>query len=136
MFPATPVGHQIVFPQYGATGAPFVQAAYPGADTQPGTPFLLRSPYAGVYRLAARLKQGTTRPAEFAQAIQRYLGKGFTYTERPAAAKVPLASFLLDTKAGYCQQFAGAMALLLRMGGVPARVAAGFAPGSRDEKTG
>ena len=36
-------------------------------------------------------------------------------------------------KAGYCQQFSGAMALLLRMGGVPARVASGFSPGTFDE---
>ena len=35
---------------------------------------------------------------------------------------------------GYCQQFSGAMALMLRMIGIPARVAAGFAPGSRTRK--
>ena len=42
---------------------------------------------------------------------------------------MPLDAFLFRDKAGYCQQFSGAMALLLRMGGVPARVAAGFTPG-------
>ena len=34
------------------------------------------------------------------------------------------------TEAGYCQHFAGAMALMLRMLGIPARVAAGFTSGS------
>jgi hypothetical protein len=42
---------------------------------------------------------------------------------------VPLEHFLFDTKAGYCQHFSGAMALLLRFGGIPARVATGFSPG-------
>ena len=42
---------------------------------------------------------------------------------------MPLDAFLIDTKEGYCQHFAGAMALLLRMGGIPARVATGFSPG-------
>ena len=41
----------------------------------------------------------------------------------------PLEHFLFDCKAGYCQHFSGAMALLLRFGGVPARVATGFSPG-------
>ena len=44
----------------------------------------------------------------------------------------PLESFLFKDKYGYCQQFAGAMALLLRMGGVPARVAVGFTQGDYD----
>jgi hypothetical protein len=47
----------------------------------------------------------------------------------------PLESFLFRDKRGYCQQFAGAMALLLRMGGVPARVAVGFTQGRRDPAT-
>ena len=51
-------------------------------------------------------------------------------TRRPQPRAYPLESFLFKTKRGYCQQFAGAMALLLRMGGVPARVAAGFTPGT------
>ena len=36
-----------------------------------------------------------------------------------AAAPSPLVNFLFDERAGYCQQFSGAMALLLRIGGVP-----------------
>jgi hypothetical protein len=46
-----------------------------------------------------------------------------------------LASFLFDDKIGYCQQFAGAMALLLRMGGVPARVSVGFTTGTYDRNS-
>ena len=51
--------------------------------------------------------------------------------QRDSAAEPATRSraFLFNDKVGYCQQFAGAMALLLRMGGVPARVAAGFTHG-------
>jgi hypothetical protein len=57
---------------------------------------------------------------------------GFTYDESPPRAgafEAPLV-FFLESKRGYCQQFAGAMALMLRYLGVPARVAAGFTSGS------
>jgi transglutaminase-like putative cysteine protease len=56
---------------------------------------------------------------------------GFTYSERPGATPgvPPLVGFVTDTKTGYCQHFAGAMALMLRMLGIPARVGAGFISG-------
>ena len=84
--------------------------------------------------LAARpgLKRGTRTPYEFVRRVDAYLSRGFRYDERPAPAEpgqVPLEHFLFDTKAGYCQHFSGAMALLLRFGGIPARVATGFSPG-------
>ena len=50
--------------------------------------------------------------------------------------RYPLESFLFADHAGYCQQFSGAMALMLRMDGIPARVAAGFLPGSYDSAAG
>jgi hypothetical protein len=65
------------------------------------------------------------------KAVQAYLRRGFTYTETPPLRRYPLVSFLFRDKVGYCQQFSGAMALLLRMGGVPARVASGFTPGNK-----
>ena len=46
-----------------------------------------------------------------------------------------LEGFLFDAKTGYCQQYSGAMALLLRMGGIPARVATGFTSGSLDRRS-
>ena len=50
-------------------------------------------------------------------AVKRYLSRGFSYDENPPAAAYPLESFLFKSKLGYCQQFSGAMALLLRMEG-------------------
>jgi transglutaminase-like putative cysteine protease len=58
---------------------------------------------------------------------------GFAYSDHPAVfAEAPLVGFVAETRAGYCQYFAGAMALMLRYLGVPARVAVGFSSGTYD----
>jgi hypothetical protein len=44
--------------------------------------------------------------------------------------------FVTRTHSGYCQHFAGAMALMLRYLGIPARVAAGFSSGQFDRTNG
>jgi hypothetical protein len=93
------------------------------------------SPYAPAYRLARELARHAATPYAFVRSVQRYLASGFTYDETPPRSQLPLETFLFRTKLGYCQQFAGAMALLLRMGGVPARVAAGFTSGTYDRAT-
>lgn len=68
--------------------------------------------------------------------IQKYL-RTFTYDEHVAADSSTdyLVDFLTRTKAGFCQQFAGAMAVMLRTLGVPARVAVGFLPGEESAAT-
>ena len=105
--------------------------AWGDGDPLPGEVAALEaSPYAGVYDLARRLREGARTPYEYMVAIERHLAAGYAYSESPRRSSVPLADFLLRERLGYCQQFSGAMALLLRMGGVPARVAAGFSPGS------
>ncbi|MGI8713740.1 MAG: transglutaminase domain-containing protein [Solirubrobacteraceae bacterium] len=91
---------------------------------------LRSSPYAGAYALAQQLERNARTPFQFVTDVKQYLSKGFTYDEHPPAARFPLESFLFKHKLGYCQQFSGAMAMLLRMGGVPARVSAGFTSGA------
>src|SRR4029079_17313038 len=58
----------------------------------------------------------------------------FAYSEKPRQIRgtPPLVAFVTRTRAGYCQHFAGAMALMLRYLGIPARVAAGFTSGAFD----
>jgi transglutaminase-like putative cysteine protease len=90
------------------------------------------SPYARTYELARRLAAGQPTVYDTVKSVQAYLQKGFQYSEKPPVRRYPLASFLFDDKIGYCQQFSGAMALMLRMNGIPARVAAGFTPGNYD----
>lgn len=64
-------------------------------------------------------------------AIQTRL-RGFEYSTAVdnAASSDYLARFLLETKSGYCQQFATAFTVLARMLGMEARVSVGFLPGS------
>ena len=49
--------------------------------------------------------------------------------------KCPCAFFLGEGKNGYCQMFSGSMATILRMLGIPARVAEGFTPGKLDPRS-
>jgi transglutaminase-like putative cysteine protease len=94
---------------------------------------LNRSPYAQAYALAHRLAASSASPYAFVKKVKSYLDSGrFRYDQDTPRSRYPLLRFLFDTHAGYCQQFSGTMALLLRMGGVPARVAAGFTSGSFD----
>src|SRR6201999_4279262 len=89
--------------------------------------------YARTWALSRRLKRGTEHPMDYIRAVDAYLhGPEFRYTERPLqppAGVAPLDYFLNVSHEGYCQHYAGAMALLLRMEGIPARVATGFSPG-------
>jgi hypothetical protein len=89
-----------------------------------------------MYGIASRITAGAPTMYDAVQRIERYLNRNFTYSEKPRAAQYPLNAFLFRDKFGYCQQFSGAMALMLRMAGVPARVAAGFAPGSLNRDSG
>ena len=94
--------------------------------------------YEGVYRQAARLARGATGPYGAAVAIETWLRTtgGFTYDEEPRPPPEgvpPLAHFVDSGRSGYCQQFAGSMALMLRFLGIPARVAAGFTSGKRED---
>jgi hypothetical protein len=93
---------------------------------------VLASPYARTYRLARRLGANQSTQYDTVKAVEAYLQKGFQYSEKPPVRRYPLPAFLFQDRIGYCQQFSGAMALLLRMNGIPARVATGFAPGAYD----
>jgi transglutaminase-like putative cysteine protease len=124
---------QIRFAAYGSGAG---VEAIAGESAAQETAALQRSVYGRAYALAQRLKAGTATPYQYVLAIERYLANGYHYDQRPPPADYPLIAFLFGSKRGYCQQFAGAMALLLRMGGVPARVAVGFTTGQRSSAAG
>jgi protein-glutamine gamma-glutamyltransferase len=125
------------FPAYG-DDATVPSVVWPSRfGVQPlGEQVLVDSPYERLYQLATSIAQSAQSPYDYVQKVLERVQQGAEYDESPPARAYPLASFLFDTKAGYCQQFSGTMALMLRMGGVPARVASGFSPGSynRDRK--
>ena len=86
--------------------------------------------YRQVYGLARRLTDGRRTPYAAVKSVERHLRANYLYSETPPDRERPLPAFLFRDGLGYCQQFSGAMALMLRMAGIPARVATGFSPGS------
>ncbi len=77
--------------------------------------------------LAARLKQEAgDGDAALARHVAGWLSSTFGYTTELPGANPSLAHFLFDRKRGHCEYFATAMAVLLRLEHVPARVATGF----------
>ncbi|MEO5577340.1 MAG: transglutaminaseTgpA domain-containing protein, partial [Gaiellaceae bacterium] len=114
----------------------------PGRDEQVDDLFdddryLALWPYEAMWQQARRLRADARTPYGAVVAIETWLRStgGFAYDESPpATGGVPaLAHFVADGKRGYCQHFAGSMALMLRMLGVPARVAAGFTSGTYED---
>ena len=95
--------------------------------------------YAPLERAAFEVAGDARTPYAAASALMTWFRStgGFTYTNTPPATDTPpLVGFVTRTRAGYCQHFAGAMALMLRYLGVPARVAVGFSSGVYDAKRG
>lgn len=66
-----------------------------------------------------------------AAAIERFLLARYEYTADLPEEEVadPLAHFLFERRRGHCEYFASAMAVMLRVAGIPSRVATGFQGG-------
>jgi transglutaminase-like putative cysteine protease len=84
-----------------------------------------------IAELALRMSAGAPSDLEKARAVEQCLRTGYRYTlEIPSRqAADPLADFLFTRKKGHCEYFASAMAVLLRIQGIPARLATGFQSG-------
>jgi transglutaminase-like putative cysteine protease len=119
------VGSTAVAPLWGARRGPLI-------DDHPAL-----AAYAPLLHAALTVTAHAHSPYAAVTALVRWfrVSGGFRYTNRPAETSAPpLVGFVAQTRAGYCQQFAGAMALMLRYVGVPARVAVGFSSGRYDTK--
>jgi transglutaminase-like putative cysteine protease len=88
-----------------------------------------------VVAIATQVTGAATTAFDKAEALRTYFtdpANGFTYS-----LSVPLGDSgdqlldFLNNKQGYCEQYASAMAVMLRAVGVPARVAIGFTQGER-----
>ncbi len=93
--------------------------------------------YAALYEIAGtghrQRRKARTPPYSLSRRGSGSAG-GFVYDEQPPTADgPPLVSFVTRTRAGYCQHYAGAMAVMLRLLGIPARVAVGFTSGTRKD---
>jgi transglutaminase-like putative cysteine protease len=95
------------------------------------------SAYAPLYRQARNVVGRPRNPYAAVVALEAWFRSSgeFRYDEDPPASRgrPPLVSFVAGHRRGYCQHFAGAMALMLRYLGIPARVAAGFTTGTFDD---
>lgn len=108
---------------YGIVNAPGHAAAEPiddllavPADTDPRVRGLAQ-------RLAAEAP-----PAERARRTLEHLARECRYSLKVGRfqSQQPVAEFLFDKKRGYCEYFASAAALLLRLQGVPTRFVTGY----------
>lgn len=94
---------------------------------------------ARVGELANRITRNATNDYDKVKAIEAYLARNYRYlidSPVPPAGRDAVDHFLFDTDVGFCEQFATATMVMLRTLGVPARVAVGYTPGSRNPFTG
>ncbi len=107
----------------------------PGAD--PGVARRIEaSPYGPMYALANRIAAGAPSTYDVVRRVQEYLLQNYSYDENVPQARYPLEAFLFQEHRGYCEQFSGAMTLMLRMEGIAARVGVGFQPAVYDPVAG
>jgi len=120
-----------LFPPFGEKGRDVVARA---RFSDPS--YARLTPYGPIYDAAKRVTRSARSPYEAVLALESWFRTrgGFRYSERPPHVEgvPPLVAFVTRTRAGYCQTYAGAMALMLRMLGIPSRVAVGFTSGRRD----
>ncbi|HLL83450.1 MAG TPA: transglutaminaseTgpA domain-containing protein, partial [Longimicrobium sp.] len=114
---------------------PETLAEGPDTDAPQLAPYLMLPPVSRrMRRLADSLRTGTASRLEQVQAVERHL-RGFAYTlELPATrGETSLEHFLFRRRAGHCEYFSTAMAILLRAQGIPARNVTGFLGGEWNE---
>jgi transglutaminase-like putative cysteine protease len=131
----TPVYTVVSGPEFPPAAA---LADLPEADPPQVSPYLgLPRVSPDLRRLADSLRWGTDSRLEQVRAVERHL-RGFTYTlELPASrAETSLDYFLFVRRAGHCEYFSTAMAVLLRAQGIPARNVTGFLGGAWNERAG
>jgi transglutaminase-like putative cysteine protease len=113
--------------------ADLLSAAPPPAESVASHYLSVPSSYDSLRTQAQSIVRGAKTPLAKAIALQDYLADGsykYTLSAQTVLSAQGLARFLNVTKAGYCQQFSFAMAVLARLIGIPSRVAYGFTSGT------
>jgi hypothetical protein len=116
-----------------------LRSARPLAKTDPLTLSYTNTPFdATVKTQVDKLITGKTTEYDKVLALYDFFSKknGFSYSLSTVQVQnaSQIASFL-QTKVGYCQQYAAALAWMARVAGFPARVAFGFTRGTATDKT-
>jgi transglutaminase-like putative cysteine protease len=88
--------------------------------------------------LALAQQRRTAQPAAGAQQLSQtvlahFRSQGYSYTlEPPLGGRDAVDDFLFNSKAGFCEHYAGAYVVLMRAMGVQARVVTGYQGGERN----
>lgn len=86
--------------------------------------------------LAAEWRDAGLSPAEIVEAaLRRFREQPYRYTlQAPALESTSrVDEFLFETRAGFCEHYAGAFTMLMRAAGIPARVVTGYQGGERND---
>jgi transglutaminase-like putative cysteine protease len=103
----------------------FAEEIPPRRAAAPGREFLeIPAELAPESALGREIAGDAGNDAERADRLLRFLRSGFRYTLTDPASS--LREFLFEKRAGYCEHFAAALAMMLRGAGIPSRVAAGY----------
>lgn len=102
----------------------------------PGDPIYFELPDdfpAAVEATAREVTEGTTSAYDAALTLQNWMRDEFKYSLeiQEGHGNNAIESFL-QNRVGYCEQFAGSYAAMMRSINIPARVAVGFTPGTSD----
>jgi hypothetical protein len=78
----------------------------------------------------ASVTKDATNKLQAARKVEAFLGTNFVYKlGAPGLNRLqPIDDFIFNAKEGHCERFASAMALFLRMEGIPSRLMIGYAP--------
>lgn len=87
-----------------------------------------------IVTLSQQITGGLEDPFSKAAAITNYLRSNIQYQatiSAPPPGQDPIDWFLFDYKKGFCNYYASAEVLLLRLAGIPARLSVGYAQGEQ-----
>ncbi|MCX7960234.1 MAG: DUF3488 and transglutaminase-like domain-containing protein, partial [Burkholderiales bacterium] len=126
---ASPVRARMRYSMVSVTDAPPAPRAEPWQLRR-----ALRLPEGSNPRAVALARSWRAAAASDAEVVERavafFRDAQFVYTlEPPLLGEHAADEFLFDTRAGFCEHFASAFAVLMRAAGVPARVVTGYLGG-------
>jgi transglutaminase-like putative cysteine protease len=86
--------------------------------------------------LAKNIAAGLNNPYDITNAVTQYLRANIQYDlsiSKPPSNQERIDWFLFDYKKGFCNYYASAEVVLLRLLGIPARMGVGFVQGQRED---
>ncbi|MCU1455657.1 MAG: Transglutaminase-like enzyme predicted cysteine protease, partial [Acidimicrobiales bacterium] len=112
-----------------------------GLVRPPAIQSMARAPVATarVRAAAHQVMQGAPTAYDKVVAVERWMAARTTYSiDAPLAPEGQdvVDHFLFESRQGWCEQIASSLVVMLRLGGVPARLATGYVPGDRDPVSG